>query len=358
VTVTVDVPPAPAPAPAPAAGPRRGRAPLNPVLAREVKDRLRGRRAWITLTAFLVVLSLICFLVYDSNTATGGVTGDPFAAPSPTQFASAGRAVFEWVLFFMLLLVLFLVPGLTSGAIAGERERQTLVPLQVTMLRPWQIVAGKLAASFAFLALLVVATLPIVSVAYLIGGVSIGTVLRGVAVVLFTGLVLACLTLLCSAVFRRVQAATVAAYGMVLLLSIGTFLVWGAADLADRSRGSDPGNPPVALLVLNPVFATADVLGDGSLFDGSSVASPFEPMQRLLVESRTDGGVVFGGGFGGFDGGGRPIIGFDANGNPIFAEDQQGFPFWAQSCLALYVVAALALVLAGRRLRTPAAVER
>src|SRR5690606_33800664 len=100
----------------------------------------------------------------------------------------------EMVVLFMLLLVLFLVPGFTSGAIAGERERQTLVPMQVTLLRPWQIVLGKVGASFAFLALLVVAAAPFLGVAYLVGGVTVDAVLKGVGVVLFTGLVLAVIT--------------------------------------------------------------------------------------------------------------------------------------------------------------------
>ena len=166
------------------------RKPLNPVLARELRIRLRGRQAWILLTLYLVLLAVTLFLVYqaESGSLAGG---DPFSVPSPTRFASVGRSVFEWLMMLMLLLVLFLVPGFTSGALAGERERQTLVPLQVTLMRPWQIVVGKLAASFAFLALLVVATAPFLAVAYLIGGVTTGSVLRGVGVVLFTGLALA-----------------------------------------------------------------------------------------------------------------------------------------------------------------------
>ncbi|MGH3370680.1 MAG: ABC transporter permease, partial [Nocardioidaceae bacterium] len=109
---------------------------------------MRGRRTWISLTIYLALLAGIAYLVYEA--AGGGGNNDPFVPPQPTQFARVGREVFEWLIFFMMLLVLFLVPGYTSGAIAGERERQTLVPLQVTLLKPWQIVIGKLGASVAF----------------------------------------------------------------------------------------------------------------------------------------------------------------------------------------------------------------
>lgn len=349
---------------------RRLRAPLNPVLARELRVRLRGVRAWLLLTAYLLVLGAICFLVYEAEAGSGGAGfggGDVFAPPAPTQFATVGRSIFEWLVFFMLLLVLFLVPGLTAGALAGERERQTLVPLQVTLLRPWQIVVGKLGASFAFLALLVLATAPFLSIAYLIGGVTFGAVLRGLGIVLFSGLALTCLTLFASAVFRRVQAATVASYALVLALTLGSFLAWVAAGIIDGSRGDDPKDPPAFLLAPNPLFAAADVLSEADVAASpGGVGSPFEPLEEAILRSEHEG--FSGGGFSAVpidefgrsiedgSGGGR-VIGFDRFGRPI-VDDGGDWPFWATSVITLYVLAVAGSVVAVRRLRAPARVER
>ncbi|MGH9136548.1 MAG: ABC transporter permease [Acidimicrobiales bacterium] len=367
-------------APAPTRPPGGGRAPLNPVLARELRVRLANGRSWLLLTAYLLLLGTILYLVYQAQTND---SGSPFEQPDPERFASIGQAVFEWVVFFMLLLVLFLVPGFTSGAIAGERERQSLVPLQVTLLRPWQIVLGKLGASFAFLALLVVASLPMLAIAYLIGGITITRTLQGIALVLFSGVAVACLTLACSALFRRVQLATVIAYGVVLFLTVGTLLLWLGWGIADNARGDDDGGPPVELLALNPLFLAAD--GLRGEFELSDTDTPFNVFNEILWRSAggplEDGGDIFrgsgfaqfGGGFGrevfvddGFGGGfggpnvdpGDQPIGFDEFGNPIFAGDDDGFPFWATSAIALYVAGVLAVVLAAWRLRTPSKVER
>jgi ABC-type transport system involved in multi-copper enzyme maturation permease subunit len=337
---------------------------MNPVLARELRIRLRSRRAWILLTVYLLVLAGILYLVYTAATNLG--SNDPFDVPSPIELTTIGRSIFEWMLLFMLLLVLFLVPGFTSGAIAGERERQTLVPMQVTLLRPWQIVVGKLTASFAFLALLVVATAPFLGVAYLVGGVTFATVLKGVAVVLFTGLVVGAITVCCSTVFRRVQVATVVSYVAVLALVVGSFLAWGTAGIIDRSRGTDEADPPARLLVLNPLFLAADVVAD---LDATSLvgSSPFKPMAELLQRDalgfdvidpgfgRFEGDVVFPGGFAQ----GEDIIGFDQFGNPVLASQvEESFPFWAASLIALYLVGVGAAVIAVRRLRTPTSIER
>jgi hypothetical protein len=252
------------------------------------------------------------------------------------------------------------------------------VPLQVTLLRPWQIVVGKLGATIAFLALLVVATAPLLSIAYLIGGVTVTTVLQGLGIVLFTGLALTCVTLLTSSVFRRVQGATVAAYGLMILLTFGTFVVWTGASILDESRGDDAGNPPAWLLATNPLFAAADVLADDDITDlgsGGGVSSPFEPLEDVLLQSRYEGFSDAGDfGRGGFieDGRGFPvpidefgrpiavgdgdIIGFDELGRPIREDD--GWPFWATSVITLYVLAVLCAAVAMRRLRSPAKVER
>jgi len=350
----------------------RQRAPLNPVLAKELRTRLQGKQAWILLTIYLMLLGGILYIAYTAESATNG---DPFQVDSPTRFASAGRSMFEMVVLFMLLLVLFLVPGFTSGAIAGERERQSLVPLQVTLLKPWQIIVGKVGSSFALLALLVVAAAPFLGVAYLVGGVTSSTVLKGVGVVLFTGLVLAVITVGCSAVFRRVQVATVMSYAVVLFLVVGTAILWLVVEQVDKNRGDDAASAPNELLAPNPLFLAADVLVDTDtlLSDGegpfhwlaeqmirSEVAEfeqmpfpcEFEEFEEFGVEELEARGFAVPDGFG-------QVVDFDEFGNPIFAEGEDDeFPFWALSMIVLYLAAVGAGALAVRRLRTPAASER
>ena len=322
---------------------------VNPVLRRELVERMRGRRTFIVLTIYLGVLAGILYLVYQTNR---GTSASSFGAPVATQIASVGRGIFEWLLFFMLLLVLFLVPGQTSGAIAGERERQTLVPLQITLLRPVSLLLGKIGASLAFLLLLLVATVPLLSVSYLIGGVTIPQVLGGVAMVAFTGVIVACMTACISAFCRRVQAATVLAYGLVIALTLGTILAFAAAGLIDTSRGTDDANPPEWILYPNPFVMVADVVGgDNDAFGTTS--SPFDPIHDWLARDeardvRAGDDVVFA------EEGGPGIVGVDEFGNPIF-ESSTFSSFWPISALILAGLSVLAVAAGARRLRTPTA---
>ena len=247
---------------------------MNPVLARELKQRMRGRYVWLVVTLYLAVLAVILRWVYVAASADASFDGGFNLLAS----ATAGRAIFQWLLFFMLLLVCFIVPGLTAGAISGERERQTLIALQLTLLRPRSIVAGKLLASLAFVVLLIVASLPLLTVPFLVGGVSVPEVAKGLVMVLATAVTLACLTLACSALLRRTQAATVVAYGLTLALVLGTLLVYGAQQIPRRSTGGDRPDPWI--LGLNPFVATAEVVQGRT--ESDSFESPFRPMQELL----------------------------------------------------------------------------
>ena len=248
--------------------------PLNPVLARELKERMRRKRSGLVLTVYLLVLAGALWLLYLGASASG-VDG-----PGALRLASLGRAAFQTLLFTMLFLVCFIVPGLAAGGIAGERERQTLVPLQVTLLRPRSILLGKLAASLAFVVFLVFAALPLIGVSFLLGGVEPGEVVRGVGMVLAVATTVAALALTCSTLMHRVQGATVLSYAVVCFLVGGTFVAFGAEMLVDRKG---PQGRSQLLLALNPLMATADVVSRVP-DSGSRVPSPFTPLQSLIGE--------------------------------------------------------------------------
>ena len=327
--------------------------PVNPVLRRELVERMRGSRTAVVVSAYLLLLSGALYLVYST---TRDARTNPWES-AVSQVAGAGRSIFEWLVFFMVLLVLFLVPGVTSGAIAGERERQTLVPLQITLLRPTSILLGKIAASSAFLLLLLVATMPLLAVSYLIGGVTIGQVVTAVAMVAAIGLGLAAVTAGISACVRRVQAATVLAYGITLLLVAGTFLAYEVAAMVDESRGVDAANPPSWILVPNPLAAVADAVGEGWQAGGGSTSSPFDPFVDRINRERIGGNVDFGFVEEMGPDGAVTRMAIDQNGNPI-PLDADGSSFVWKSLGFLAVLAALGVVLGARRLRTPAAAER
>ncbi len=336
-----------------------GRA-MNPVMARELTERFRGPRAMILLSIYLLVIGGISIVIYRAESSIGsGFGGSPV-----TELAGIGQSLFESTLLLTMVLVLFLVPGLTAGSITGERERQTLLPLQVTLMRPISIVFGKVAAAVAFTALLVVATLPLLTLSYMIGGIRLIEVFQGLGVVLLTAFAVAVVSVACSAWMRRVQTSTVVAYGLVVIAVVGTIAAFAIARQLDQSQGADTVDPPSFILASNPVVALADVVGDDPYdfndfegpFGGGFSGSSGGPLSALRDFTRPDV-FVEGGAFVG------PAIEIDQFGRQAPADGglrprQDGLSLWVEYVLVVMTVVVLCTVTASRRLRTPAKTER
>src|SRR5438067_1880593 len=137
---------------------------MIPVIARELRARMRGWRAMVILTIYLAALSGFALLHYQI------VAGQSFRGAVGQAFI--GKSVFSGIVTVVLLVVSLVAPALTAGAIASERERQTLDILLTTPLPAWSIVFGKLVAALAFLTVLVAAAAPIAGISFLLGGVA------------------------------------------------------------------------------------------------------------------------------------------------------------------------------------------
>jgi ABC-2 type transport system permease protein len=101
----------------------------NPVMVKELRSRMRGRRAFVVLTIYLLAMSGLISLVYA---AYASAAATPYG-PDPSE---AGKVVFAVVMAVQGFLVLFIGPAFTAGAITGEKERQTYELLQTTLLSP------------------------------------------------------------------------------------------------------------------------------------------------------------------------------------------------------------------------------
>ena len=323
---------------------------INPVLDIELRQRSRSRRSVVVLTIFLTVMVLVSLLVYEASTATNDFNFDPISALTN----GVGRKMFEWVLAAELGILLLIVPGISAGTISGERDRQTLVPLQVTMIGPWGIFMGKVLSSSSFILLLIVATVPVMAVPYLVGGISLTQVLLSLLSLLILGFLLAVMGVACSAIFKRTQIATLMAYALCAALTVGTLIAMVAVTVIQESRGQFVDNPPFWPLYANPFVAIADAAGDiTGQFDG-----PFSPIKRFFWESQNQFNQ-----FGEVEAIGAQ--GFDEFGNPIFIDEGfggvpqrqepsfSGIPLWVRSLGTLAMISLLMSLAAVRKLKAP-----
>lgn len=184
----------------------------NPVLTKEMRTRMRGARSYWILFGYLLFVAVTLLISYDSylQFITAATAGQ-------SQITSVGSSILSWIVGTQVFLVLFVTPALTSGALTLEKEQRTLDMLTITPIHRGQIVAGKLLAAFSFTALLIVASLPLVSICFMFGGLDPGTLLSQYLMLLLGGLFVGAVGLGWSSVARSTTTAVLSTYLTILL---------------------------------------------------------------------------------------------------------------------------------------------
>ena len=207
----------------------------NPIISKEIKGRMRGRRGFVLLTAYLSLISLVIAVVYlylvnDMNTSR----------IEPNALQEIGKRIFNVVVLLEFLLIVFIGPALTSGSISSERERQTFDLLRVSLLSTRQLVLGKLGAAVAYLLLLILATLPLQSLAFFLGGVGLAELIISLVMLAASTFLFCALGIYFSGLAKRTVVATVMSYASLILpVLFGVLLFFmlfeGAIDPSSQS---------------------------------------------------------------------------------------------------------------------------
>jgi hypothetical protein len=193
---------------------------LNPVLVKEVRQALRGRAFSVS---FVIALSL----------ATLGTTTWMLGAQDSSG-AQAAQSLLLMLSFCLALAVSLQVPLSAFQSMAAEWEGDSMDLLQLTNLRPWRIVFGKLCAAGVQVLLYLCAFVPFLLMTFLMRGVGAATIFWALSTMLQSAATLTGLAIALAAFGRArlarvllllvlVVACTVAVFNNALRLRFGAF---------------------------------------------------------------------------------------------------------------------------------------
>lgn len=227
---------------------------INPVYGKEVKLRVRSLKFAMTILFFnlgLVAIALLGFeMIFNINM-------------NYRIDYSAAVTVYFVIICIEAAMVAFLVPVFTAGSIAGEREKQTLEILLTTVLKPGQIVTGKLMSSISMVVLLVFSSLPVVSIIFTIGGINMADLFQFVVFIIVMSLFIGSMGVCASAMVKKAIPATVISFVLVGVVcgvtAIAVFIANEGANIyyytVQNSSGSVPDVSWVIYpLLINPAF--------------------------------------------------------------------------------------------------------
>ncbi len=263
------------------------------ILVKELRGRMRGRRAFVSVTVYVLIVAGFAWMV-------GRILEDSvrnnFAFDPSYQSASIGRGIFVALMFLQTLMISILAPASTAGTISGERERQTLDLLAVTPISSMAIVVGKLVSALTWVFVLILASVPVAALVFVYGGVAPDDLIRGYLLLFITAIAFGAVGTFFSALLRRSGAATGLTFVAVLVATVGLSFVWifFRATTANNldAQGFASQRPPESLLYLNPFVAQADVAcgAEGGTGGWCSVIAEVTGSNFIFAQP-VDGGV-------------------------------------------------------------------
>lgn len=196
-----------------------------PLLGKELLEQSARRQMYVIRVVYAVLFFGAFCIYYARHLAEG-----------PVLALGRGLEPFNFLVTTQLVTIYLFLPPLMAGALAQEKERETLGLLFLTDLTPWELILQKYIGRLIPMLTLLFLSLPLLAVAYSLGGVSVDMLYSSAATLFLTCLWVGALALECSAHEATTFQALVRSWGICLCFatccSMGPLPFWFLSPMA------------------------------------------------------------------------------------------------------------------------------
>ncbi|HAU86476.1 MAG TPA: hypothetical protein DCW90_13570 [Lachnospiraceae bacterium] len=191
---------------------------INPVYLKDLRLNVRSMKFAMIIFTYNLCLGLIIilFMYVSMHNVTGQLVFNYencerlYLIISGIEFGS----------------IFFIVPALTVGTVAGEREKRTLDLLLVSKLSPFHIICGKMSYAVTIIFILIVSDFPLTAMVAVTHSIEMKIQWQLLILLLVTSLYIASIGVFFSTIKKSTIAATLWTYGVILLITIGTIVIY------------------------------------------------------------------------------------------------------------------------------------
>lgn len=218
---------------------------LNPIVKKDLQVSARSMRISWGLFAYegvLVLAFLLALLVIQQETQSFYYYGNIY---------SYLVYLFPVVAIVQVCIVALIMPIITASSISGEKERQTFDIMLTTCMSPFAIVLGKVFSAVLRILFFVIASLPIMGMSFVVGGLSWVNLLYFILAVMLLAIFSGSVGILCSSFCRKSITAVILSFVIYFVVYGATFMPLLLAAIFGRT-----GNVGEAMLPLlfNPIL--------------------------------------------------------------------------------------------------------
>lgn len=247
---------------------------INPILKKEMVVGSRSMRmSWAIMAVSGILTAIVVFVLMVSN-------------------LNANYGSYDYSNLIVLFPVLgctecgllsLMVPVITSGSISGEREKQTLDIMLTTPMSPFSIVLGKLWSAMMIVMMYMIASVPVMAIAFVLGGLSWWNLLGLFVMLLYLGIYVGSVGIFCSSFVKKSIAATILTIVIGVGILVATTLIYYIGFVASNlyygsAAGYSIHHGPVFIFLLNPYSPIFDfmlrALSDSSIYDIVADSNP------------------------------------------------------------------------------------
>ncbi len=215
---------------------------LNPIVKKDLKVSARSMRlSWglflyegVLVLAFLLAM----FVIQEQNNSiynSGNVYGSLVY-------------LFPVIAIVQVFIVALITPILTASSISGEKERQTFDIMLTTCMSPFSIVLGKVISAVIRILFYVAASLPIMALSFVVGGLSWSYLIYFILAILLLAVFSGSIGILSSSLCRKSIAAVILSFGMYFVVYGLTYLPLLLSMIVGRGKAGES----MLLLLFNP----------------------------------------------------------------------------------------------------------
>lgn len=229
---------------------------VNPVLRNESKISVRSIKFTLMIFAYIAVLSVAVMIYYSSVNE---------AIFSNGLYLESSKLFYVVMAIGQAILLLFIVPALSSTAICSEREKQTLDILLSSKLTPLQIIIGKVSASSLRVIILIISTMPLYAIGALIGVVKISNILSLIVFFIVNTIFVSSIGVFISTCAKTSKVSTTLSYAVVLAIYMGIIVITWAILIITIYNKDMSGTALTTMPKASPIVYLSPVVGFVSL---------------------------------------------------------------------------------------------
>lgn len=186
---------------------------LNPIVKKDLQVAARSMRlSWglFAYEALLAIAYLLALVVIQQENDS--------IYYNAQNIYSYLVYLFPVVAITQVCIVALILPIMTASSISGERERQTFDIMLTTCMSPFSIVLGKVVSAVLRILFYVVASTPIMALAFVVGGLSWMNLLYFLLAMILFSVFSGSIGILCSAFSRKSITAVIMSFAIYVII--------------------------------------------------------------------------------------------------------------------------------------------